>query len=384
MRFRKTKSIFFILIFALIGCLISIELVFTGGRGDFNLDYPETDTSEDKLLAFFDLRDRETYIQITNTGNDLNPDSDGDRSGENLRLHVQIFNVDNNCNENNFFDVYTPADTHIYNMRDILTNDGSPSGVVLPEDAYGIVSVGVIDAGGPGFSEGTDSLIGNVRILDDTGYEYRTNITSDTTSANIRSPRAQEVTFNFNTAGGVTLSDVVGINYTKGDDDDDGEIAAADILDIHTGWSVDIFNNNEVAQSCRNIIFACVDQDNPLLEELLAGDDDDDIIGNNFSSNVAAFEYGINNAIPHSRNGKLLCPANVTSVGFVKMRLETRTFNEIPFDDDDGGAGSTDEIDDIFFIGYVGLNNGNGRGSFDSFWYQSGLFCSTQEGCDRP
>jgi len=354
-RYFKIFSITFISLF-----LFSTIQAFSGN--DFALEFPETDTSEDKLLAFFDLRDRETYIQITNTGNDLNPDG-GFRTG-NLTLHIQIFNVDDNCNENNFFDVYTPADTHIYNMRDIVTNNGSPSGVVLPENAYGIVSVGVIEADGTDFDEPTDSLIGNVRILDDTGYEYRTNITSDTIEGP-KGPSPREVTFNFNTEGGVTLSDVVGINYTKGDDDDDGEIAAADILDINTGWSVDIYNNNEVAQSCRNIIFACVDQDNPLLEELLeevasgGGDSDDD----DFGASVASFEYGINNAIPHSRGSELLCPGNITSEGFVNMKLETRA-SQFP--------------DNIFFIGYIGLNNGNGRGSFDSFWYQNKTFCSTQ------
>jgi len=314
-------------------------------------------------LFLFSTRDRETYIQITNTGNDLNP-SDGFRTG-NLTLHVQIFNVDDNCNENNFFDVYTPADTHIYNMRDILTNNGTPSGVVLPENAYGIVSVGVIQADGTGFDEPTDSLIGNVRILDIAGYEYRTNITSDTVSGNfLGNFLPNEVTFNFNTKSGVTLSDVVGINYTKGDDDDDGEIAAADILDINTGWSVDIYNNNEVAQSCRNIIFACVDQDNPLLEELL----EEVASGGDFGASVASFEYGINNAIPHSRGSELLCPGNITSEGIVNMRLETTT------------AGDPNRIS---FIGYIGLNNGNGRGSFDSFWYQNATFCHTQRSCGQ-
>ena len=359
----KIKIILFIFSFIIMSTVSSYS-----GKPGFFLEFPETDSSEDKLIAFFDLRERESYIQITNTGNDLNPESDGDRSGDNLVLHVQIFNVDDNCNENNFFDVYTPGDTHVYNMRDIVSNDGSPSGVVLPENAYGIVSVGVIEENGTVFSEGTDSLIGNIRILDNAGYEYRTNITSDTVSVNfIDSLLPQEVTFNFNTEGGVILSDVVGINYTKGeDDDDDGEIVAADILDVRTGWSVDIFNNSEIAQSCRNVVFACVDEDNPLLEELLeevaSGDDDDD-----FGASVAAFEYGINNSVPHSRGGELLCPGNITSEGFVKMRLETLTHRV--------------EAENINFIGYIGLNNGNGRGTLDSFWFQNGRFCSTQELC---
>jgi len=128
-RYFKIFSITFISLF-----LFSTIQAFSGGSIIHLLEFPETDTSEDKLLAFFDLRDRETFIQITNTGVDLRTDSDDDdeddRSGDNITLHIQIFNVDDNCNENNFFDVYTPADTHIYNMRDILTNDGTPSGVV--------------------------------------------------------------------------------------------------------------------------------------------------------------------------------------------------------------------------------------------------------------
>ena len=89
----------------------------------------ETDHAGLVLFAPFDLRERESYIQITNI----------DASSQNL--HVQIYNVGNLCNENDFFDLFTPNDTHIYNLRDILTNDGNPSGVDLPDDAYGIVVI---------------------------------------------------------------------------------------------------------------------------------------------------------------------------------------------------------------------------------------------------
>ena len=96
-----------------------IKNVFSGFR--LNNSGPSTDTSniEDNipLIAFFDLRNRESFVQVTNV------------DGENQNLHIQIFNVADNCNENNFFDLYTGNDTHIYNMRNILTNDGNPSGV---------------------------------------------------------------------------------------------------------------------------------------------------------------------------------------------------------------------------------------------------------------
>ena len=88
---------------------------------------PETDTAGVVLIAPFDLRDRESFFQVTNL------------AASNQTVHIQIYNVANLCNENNFFDVYTPNDTHTYNLRDILTNDSNPSGVVLPDDAFGII-----------------------------------------------------------------------------------------------------------------------------------------------------------------------------------------------------------------------------------------------------
>ena len=91
------------------------------------------------------------------------------------------------------------------------------------------------------------------------------------------------------------------------------------------------------------MIFACTDQDNPLYEALLEESGD---------ASVASFEYGINNAVPHSRGGELLCPGNVISNGFVTLDLLSDPFSN--------------------FVGYVGLNNGNGRGSMDSFWYSNG------------
>ena len=111
--------------------------------GDFSI--PNTDDEAQELFSFFDLRDRESFVQVTSV-NTL------DRV-----LHIQIFDVGNNCNENNFFDTYTPNDTHVYNLRDIQTNDGNPSGVVLPDGAYGFVFIDGIDR--------RTRIIGNFRII---------------------------------------------------------------------------------------------------------------------------------------------------------------------------------------------------------------------------
>jgi hypothetical protein len=276
----------------------------------------ESDTKAYQLVSFFDLRDRETFIQITNT------------EGLDGRIHVQIFNVENNCNENNFFDNFTGNDTHVYNMRDVQTNDGNPSGVVLPENAYGFVVITET-------VKRPRSLIGNLRIIDNKGYEYRTNLLARNFQ-DTRESTESDFTFNFNVQGAVSLSDIVGFTYNVYENPD--EVTAADLTRSWGLMDIDILDLNENVFSCRNVIFACTDQDNPRLEELLED------VGN---ASVASFEYGINNAIPHSKGGELLCPGNNIQEGFVNI-------NALEWI----GTGGL----------FIGLNNGNGRGSMDSWW----------------
>ena len=305
-------------IFLLITLFLSGSISYAG-----NPSIPDTDRGDNfTLFSFFDLRERESFVQVTNTAS---------LAGT---VHVQIFDVGNNCNENNFFDNYTGNDTHVYNLRDIQTNDGNPSGIVLPEGAYGIVSIITVSAVGGGFSE-TVPLIGNFRIVDNNGYEYRTN-SINPGARDFGFWLNESITFNYNTKGGITLSDIVGVAFA---------IQQEVFLDISNNLffaaDVDILNEDEVVFSCRNVIFACTDQGNPLNESLL------EQVGN---ASVASFEYGINNAIPHSKGGELLCPGNIISDGFVTLNLlgDFSFFN---------------------FFGFVGLNNGDGRGSMDSLIY---------------
>jgi len=289
-----------------------------------------TDTSaSENLFYFFDLRDRESFIQLTHfilAGPVISSN-----------MHVQIFDVSNNCNENDFFDVYTPNDTHVYNMRDIQTNDGSPSGVVLPDGAYGIVAITYSPIIPVQILIG---MIGNMRIMDDSGYEYRTNAQYFSRAAS--DDPSQFYSFNFNQEAGVTLSDVVGITVFSSDLGFTVQFLADPLRAFNT-FDVDIYDLNEVPFSCRDVIFSCVNQESVLLEPLL------EFAG---TASVASFEYGINNVIPHSKGGELLCPGNVVGEGVVTLRPEsqpsTGTFRN--------------------FYGFVGLNNGNGRGSLDSFW----------------
>jgi len=340
----KIKPNFLILFLVLTICLFPVKSVFAGEGPPLQFfTFPQTDNPlplvfEGLSLHYvFDLRDRETFLQFTYL--------DQVGFGSSATAHVQIFNVADNCNENNFFDVYTVSDTHVYNMREIQTNDGNPSGVVLPDDAYGIVVITLIADSGEGPAQ--LSSMGNLRIINNNGYEYRTNAQSIITLDVIEGSEIRPAyTFNFNTKSGVTLSDIFGItvNVLVSEFPPFLEWDASNILTAFNPFDIDIVDNNETIFSCRDVTFACVNQDHPLLEELLAES----------GTSVASFEYGINNAIPHSKGGELLCPGNTISEGFVTLQPETQqieTEEEIPF-----------------FLGYVGLNNGNGRGSFDSFW----------------
>jgi len=240
MKFHKSIFILFLVLSLFV---FGFESNAFAGNGveSFDFDVPETDSSDDTLVFFFDLRDRETFIQLTHTDTDFGPEDF--TPGSSLTMHIQIFDVSNNCNENNFFDDYTPNDTHIYNMRDIQTNDGNPSGVLLPDNAYGFIFALVINAGGGIFQE-AEVLIGNLRILDENGYEYRTNGQSENAFDLDGEDGSEDFGFfNFNTVSGVTLSDIVGVVYE--DFGSEGMVEVSEVLDNFAVVDIDVFDNSE-------------------------------------------------------------------------------------------------------------------------------------------
>ena len=323
--------------------IIPIVIIFSSCTS-----FIESDSKTYQMVSYFDLRDRESFIQVTNV------------ASTSARLHIQIFNVPDNCNENNFFDQYTPNDTHVYNLKDILTNDGNPSGIVLPNEAYGLVIVTVIGMDGLS-DDNLVQIVGNSRILDNKGFEYRTNLLGlgnpDFDPQNVPVNEFQEITFNYNMQGNTGFSDVIGFTLS---DVGDGfaEVLSADILSTWLLVDVDILDLEENIFSCRNVIFACTDDDNPLRTELLA-----EVSQEEEGVSVASFEYGINDVLPHSKDGEVLCPGNNIKEGFVKL-------SPIAIEDT-GGIGI-----DSFGI-YVGLNNGDGRGTMDSYW-TSNIYVDTE------
>ncbi len=124
-----------------------------------------------------------------------------------------------------------------------------------------------------------------------------------------------EYTINFNTENGVNASDIVGITTR---DISKGEVTVSGGVT----FDVDILNNKEDIFSCSDSTFSCT---------------------------ANTFEYGINETVPNSRDGSVLCPSNNISEGVVRITTKSH--------------GNTQ-----YFGGYVGLNNSNGRGSMDSLW----------------
>jgi len=315
---RKKLIIFFLFSF------LFLPLHAWSGSSTPTVPIVATEQGSFQLFYFFDLRDRESYIQVMNLGSSA------------ITVHVQIFRANFNCNENDFYDLYTQNDTHIYNMRSISSNSGTPTGVLLPDNSYGFVAVTVV-TGVSGNSTNSPVLIGSFRIVDDQGFEYRTNAAGFPGSLG---GTTTTFSFNFNNFSGAAFADVVGITV------DDvgigfGAVTAFPSSGTFMKFELDIFDKLENSFSCANILFACVEQDDPIYAALLV----------TAGVGMAGFEFGINNSIPHSKDKGELCSGNILTEGFVRMETLNIT-----------GESQADMV-----IGFAGLNNGSNRASMEVF-----------------
>jgi hypothetical protein len=222
------------------------------------------------------------------------------------------------CDELDFYDRYTAGDTHVYNLRDLVANAAqfNPLNISLPGAGYGLVAVTVVTGDG-GLSNGNPVLIGNFRVIDSSGYEYRSN------SAGIDFGIDGDgvYTFNFSNA---SASDVIGVLVDQVGPGflkvlaDNGNIT----------FDVNQFNVAERRISCSSFTFAC----NPVL---------------------GFFDVGINDVLPAAKGGPVMCNGSSEPDGFVRLVILS-----------EGLPGSASDI----FVGFIGLNGGDGTGSMDSWW----------------
>jgi hypothetical protein len=288
-----------------------------------------------QIYFFWDLRDRKSFFQVTNVDTGT------------IFIHVQIFNSFTNCKESDFFDTLTGQDTHLYNLSAIDSNDGLLTGPpVFNVTDFGFVVVTVVDAHQkPATATLENALIGTSRIIDTKGkYEYRTNAAEwfiDTVTFSVAA-------FNFNTGRGENLSDVVGIPVANS--------GTSDVLagsPVFIAFEPTVYNDSENPSSCPPLAFACA-LDSAILSELQA------VLGTTFT---VGFDVGINNFFVNSKGADSLCNQSDKN-GWVRL---------------DGIVADAD-----FFVGFVGLNNGNGSGSMDPFWTSPGLVSNQITGTAIP
>ncbi|NIP29259.1 MAG: hypothetical protein GTO02_02080 [Candidatus Dadabacteria bacterium] len=287
---------------------------------------------EEELVAYYDLRNRSTYVQVTNVL-DNNP----------LCIHIQIFQQDRDCSELNFNDTLTPNDTVVYNMDNLIRNDGSEVPAELLDDSYGYVVVSAYqcsnnDDDAPGVR---DSIIGNFRIIDDSGYEYRTNMVGnasiDEGGVQVGLDKIRDVIIPFNKVDGATHADIVGFVW-----ENDANL---------NGESLGNSTENRVRNLPRGVTFSVfqVDED----EERLSCDTANFACGTGKIMN-----YGVNDDFPASRGNNVLCEggglAPNQSHGY--FSLENASVS-------DGDQVSNEQFE---FTCFVGLNNNNGTGSMDN------------------
>jgi hypothetical protein len=319
----------------------------------------QTDSGAFRVIYYVDTRDRDTYIQVTNTS---------DRA---INIHVQILDSDFDlvqffCSECNFDDMLTAKDTHVYNVKEMFLNKGpglTPEEDVqcqFPDNKFGFVAIS-FDGYKDGLGicgTGPDSdckvvggpLIGMFRIIDESGYEYRTNAAGkavndlcDNTGScgyvkwgKVRNP---DLLVNFNLGNGNNLSDLVGITYLEVSG---SRILASPFIATSFGFfdePILIYNEKEKPISCGEQFFSC-------------------------SDSFAGMNKGIDNSLPNSKGH--VPPVCTTSritdtnhagwlhmpfTGFVCLAASCGSFGN-----------------DVFFTGFRGLNNGDGTGVMDSWW----------------
>lgn len=317
--------------------LVLLSPCFTYAQPTTNfLIYDNTDLLASNLLtAPYDLRERNSYVQISNITSSA------------INLHIQIFQNDRNCDELNFNDTLTANDTVIYDLDNIIRNDGTEAPINLQENSNGYVIV-TVDNGNGTFSVNTNSIaeffseasiIGNIRIIDSAGYEYRTNMVGAYTET------GENLYANFNTIDTAIFSDVIGYVF------------ATEF--VGSGGGGVAFNSTTVRNRDEGADFDIFVYD--LAEEPLSCDRRNFACGN-------IMNYGINEDYQNSKNGPLLCPGG----GIADPHGGFILFDNPSFPGPDPVLNL-----DFYFTGFIGLNNNDGTGSFD-LWFNDGILAILQ------
>lgn len=294
---------------------------------------PVSDTENSQLIGYWDLRERNSFFQVTNT------------SGEDVRIHVQLYDVERGCAEFDYFDTLTPFDTHVYDVSDLDRNNGEVLAAPDLSGGHGILAVTQVDQDGfinPFFP----ALTGNMKIQDSSGYEYRTNLAGSgidflsfglefiEESIEVNLFLAGTDSINFNDVMDSANSDTVIIGYKV-------QLDPGGIIPTVREFEVSMYDDQENPISCSPAVLGC----SPELES------------------GGVINTGLNQTITNSRGGPSLCLGNDRN-GYFQLRTT----------DIDVGEPEVIQFDEVFLLElnvhgliiYNGLNNSNGIGSMDN------------------
>ena len=297
---------------------------FAGSLNNFYDPIDNTDTGANRLIYYYDQLGRETFVQVTNTSDSF------------VTIHVQVFAADNLCDEYDFVWDLTPAGTVVFDVAALPPNNPDFT------DSYGFIAVSVVD------SEFSNPLIGSFRIIDSEGYEYRTNAASSDGEFEFEPGEFWNV-LNFNNVNDPTFSDVVGITYVALPD---GNVYASPGVGTQfgtgfAGEQILIFDHNENPSSCSSTIFAC---------------------------DAGLINQGIDHSVPNTQGFDRICNSNALDGNALPVDsgwLLLPFIGNLCLDPAvSGGSGTGDDFLCAFptyFVGYLGLNNGDGTGSMDSW-----------------
>lgn len=320
--------------------LLAIPVTAFAGFFPFFGPVPVTNTENSQLIGFWDLRDRNSFFQVTNT------------SSENVRVHIQLYDVENGCAEFDYFDTLTPFDTHVYNVADLDRNNGEPLAAPDLSGGHGILAVTHVEQ--DGFIDPFPVLTGNMKIQDISGYEYRTNMAGSgidflqfvleffdgVTDIEIEITEFLQGTdsINFNDVMETSNSDTVIIGYKV-------QLNPGGIIPTLREFNVSMYDDQENPISCSPAVLGCSPEPG---------------VG-------GVINAGLNQAITNSRGGPSLCLGNDRN-GYFQLSTTDIDIGEPEV--------LVEVIEEEFriFIGinvhgliiYNGLNNNNGTGSMDN------------------
>ena len=155
---------------ALIGTVEAVNGAAVGGmdwmhvdQTNFDQPTPTNEVGAQAVSWWTQQEGRNTYVQVTNAEDSF------------IAIHVRI--LDEDCDEiRNFCDFYTPGDTHVYDLGDLITNSGDTPDDNILQGREGFLTVTAVDdCPSPDIAVAYNFLAVTTQVIDSDDYSYGFN-----------------------------------------------------------------------------------------------------------------------------------------------------------------------------------------------------------------